>query len=160
VGRIADRRGKSLRTFCKVSHCCTFTQHLIHVFVFVCLCVRVSCLMCFVYLWHVSMHVGIGCSSLSATSIKFSHFLSPCLLCNKHCSKISQETLLNSVSNDLRPLMIGQSRDSFTLLSVKDVMLFRHCQQDIHACAVHRVQIGCTLKQTCESHVTCFCVHE
>jgi hypothetical protein len=37
-------------------------------------------------------------------------------LVNKHCSKILQETLLNGVSND--------SHDSFTLLSLKDVMLF------------------------------------
>jgi hypothetical protein len=50
---------------------------------------------------------------------------------NKHCSKILQETLLNSVSDDLLPLMVGQSHDSFTLLSVKDVMLFQHCQQVI-----------------------------
>jgi hypothetical protein len=46
---------------------------------------------------------------------------------NKHCSKILQETLLNSVSNDLIPFVVGQSYDSFTLLSVKDVMLFHHC---------------------------------
>jgi hypothetical protein len=41
---------------------------------------------------------------------------------NKHCSKISQETLLNNVSNELLPFMVGQSYDSVTLLSVKDVM--------------------------------------
>jgi hypothetical protein len=40
---------------------------------------------------------------------------------NKH-SKILQETLLNSVSNDLLPLIVGQSHDSFALVSVKDVM--------------------------------------
>jgi hypothetical protein len=51
---------------------------------------------------------------------------------NKHNSKISQETLLNSVSNEWLPLMVGQSHDSFTLLSVKDVMLFQHCQQAIY----------------------------
>jgi hypothetical protein len=28
-------------------------------------------------------------------------------------------------------MMVGQSHDSFTLLSVKDVMLFWHCQQAI-----------------------------
>jgi hypothetical protein len=33
--------------------------------------------------------------------------------------------------NDLLLFMIGQSRDSFTLLSVKDEMLFQHCQQVI-----------------------------
>jgi hypothetical protein len=42
-----------------------------------------------------------------------------------------QEALLKSVSNDLLPFMVGQSYDSFTLLSVKDAMLFQHCQQAI-----------------------------
>jgi hypothetical protein len=63
-------------------------------------------------------------------------------VCNKHSSKISQETLLNSVSNELLPSMIGQSHDSFTLL----------CQGcDVisgHSFSVHGVQIGGTLKQT------------
>jgi hypothetical protein len=36
-----------------------------------------------------------------------------------------------SVSYDLLPLNVGQSHDSFTLLSVKDVKLFQHCQQAI-----------------------------
>jgi hypothetical protein len=31
------------------------------------------------------------------------------------------------VSHDLLPFMVGQSLDSCTLLSVKDVMLFPHC---------------------------------
>jgi hypothetical protein len=39
---------------------------------------------------------------------------------NKHVSKISLETLLNSVSNDLLPFMVRQSHDSFTLLVVSD----------------------------------------
>jgi hypothetical protein len=38
---------------------------------------------------------------------------------------------LNSVSNDLLPFMVGQSHDSFTQLSEKDVMLFQH--RDQHA---------------------------
>jgi hypothetical protein len=50
---------------------------------------------------------------------------------NKHCSEILQETLLNSVSNDLLPFMVGQSHDSLTQLRVKDVMLFQNCQQAI-----------------------------
>jgi hypothetical protein len=50
---------------------------------------------------------------------------------NKHCSKLSQETLLNSVSYDLLRFTARQSHDSFTLLSVKDVMLFQHCEQAI-----------------------------
>jgi hypothetical protein len=50
---------------------------------------------------------------------------------NKHCSKILQETFFNSVSNELFPYMIGQSHDNFTLLSVKDVMLFQQCVQAI-----------------------------
>jgi hypothetical protein len=45
--------------------------------------------------------------------------------------EILQETLLNSDSNDLLPLMVGQSHDSFALLSVKNVMSFQHCQQAI-----------------------------
>jgi hypothetical protein len=36
---------------------------------------------------------------------------------------ILQETLLNSLSNDLLPFMVGQSRDGLTLLSVMDVIL-------------------------------------
>jgi hypothetical protein len=49
--------------------------------------------------------------------------------CNKHCSKILQETLLNSVANDLLPFMVGQGH-RFTLLSVNDhVGLFQHCPQ-------------------------------
>jgi hypothetical protein len=50
---------------------------------------------------------------------------------NKHCSKILQETFLNSVSNNFLPFVVGQSHVSFTVLSVKDVMLFQHCQQAI-----------------------------
>jgi hypothetical protein len=49
-------------------------------------------------------------------------------VCNTHCSKILQETLLNSVANDLLPLMVGQSRESFSLLSANDVGLFQHHQ--------------------------------
>jgi hypothetical protein len=51
------------------------------------------------------------------------HFLD-----NKHCSKIMQETLMNSISNEFLSFSVGQSQVSFTLLSVKDVMLFQHCQ--------------------------------
>jgi hypothetical protein len=40
-------------------------------------------------------------------------------------------TLLNSVSKELLPFMVGQSHDSFTLLRVKDEMLIQHCQQAI-----------------------------
>jgi hypothetical protein len=36
---------------------------------------------------------------------------------NKQCSNILQETVLNSVFNDLLPSMVGQSHYSFTLLS-------------------------------------------
>jgi hypothetical protein len=43
---------------------------------------------------------------------------------NKHCWEILQETLLNSVSNDSLPLMVGQSHESFALLSAKNVMFF------------------------------------
>jgi hypothetical protein len=50
---------------------------------------------------------------------------------NKHCSKILQETLSNSVSNGLLPFMVGQGLHIFTLLYVRDVMLFQHCQQAI-----------------------------
>jgi hypothetical protein len=48
---------------------------------------------------------------------------------NKHCLKILQERFLNSVANDLLPFMVGQSHESFTLLSVNDVGLFLHCFQ-------------------------------
>jgi hypothetical protein len=40
-----------------------------------------------------------------------------------------QEALLNSVSNDLLSFLVGQIHNSFTLLSVKEVLLFQHCQQ-------------------------------
>jgi hypothetical protein len=57
----------------------------------------------------------------------------------EHCSEILQEQLLNSVSNELLPFMVGQSHDSFTLLSVKEVMLFQHCQQTIQVlCTGHK----------------------
>jgi hypothetical protein len=46
--------------------------------------------------------------------------------------QIWQETLLNSVANEWLPFMVGQSKDSFTLLSVMDVVLLHHCQQAIH----------------------------
>jgi hypothetical protein len=35
----------------------------------------------------------------------------------------------NSVFKDLLLFMVGQNHDSFTLLGVKDVMLFQHCQE-------------------------------
>jgi hypothetical protein len=57
---------------------------------------------------------------------------------NKHCSKISLETLLSSVFNDLLPFMVGQSHDSFTLLSVKDMMLYQHFLQ-----AIQELCTGC-----------------
>jgi hypothetical protein len=61
--------------------------------------------------------------------VNVAHFLTCGLLWtqNKHCSKILQETLLNSVSNDLLPFMVGQSHDNFTQPGVKDVRFFRHC---------------------------------
>jgi hypothetical protein len=49
---------------------------------------------------------------------------------NKHCSKISQDTL-RSVSDDLLLFVIGQKCYNFTLLRVKDAMLFQHCHQAI-----------------------------
>jgi hypothetical protein len=74
----------------------------------------------------------------------------------KHCSKILQETLLNSVSNDLRPCMVGQSHDSFTLLSAKDARLFQHCQWAIQVlCTEYRQEIFLS-KPECQ--VTRFCV--
>jgi hypothetical protein len=75
-----------------------------------------------------------GAHSLSMTlKSKGSSSSGISLYCNKHCWKISQETLLNSVYNDLLPFVVGLSHDSFTLLSVKNVMLFQHCQQAIQA---------------------------
>jgi hypothetical protein len=61
-----------------------------------------------------------------------------CVSCNKHCWKILQETLLKRVSNDLLPFIVGQGHDSFTLLSVKDVMLNQHCQQGIQVLSCAR----------------------
>jgi hypothetical protein len=62
---------------------------------------------------------------------------------NKHCWKILQEIILKIVSNDLILFMVGQSHNSFTLLSVKDVLLFGH-----RAVHVHGVQNEGTLRQT------------
>jgi hypothetical protein len=76
-------------------------------------------------------------------------------LLNKHCSKILQETLSNSVSNDSLPLVVRQSRDSFTMLSVKDVMLF---QQVIEVLSTRYWQKA--LWSNLECWVTCFCVYE
>jgi hypothetical protein len=44
------------------------------------------------------------------------------VLVNKCYSKILHEKILNCVSSDLLPFMVGQSHDNFTLLIVKDVM--------------------------------------
>jgi hypothetical protein len=72
---------------------------------------------------------------------------------NKHCSKILQETLLNRVSNDLLPFMVGQSHDNFTLLSVEDEVLFQYCQQVIQVlCTAHRQE---ALWSKPECQVTC-----
>jgi hypothetical protein len=66
-------------------------------------------------------------------------FLKPQTNDNKPCSEILQKTLLNSVSNDLLPFMVGQSHDNLTLLRVEEVMLFQHCQQAIQVlCTGHR----------------------
>jgi hypothetical protein len=77
---------------------------------------------------------------------------------NKHCAKILQETLLNSVSNDLLPFMVGQSHDSFTLLSVNcegsDVISALSAG---HSRVVHGVQTGDTLKQYCVSSYMFLC---
>jgi hypothetical protein len=54
--------------------------------------------------------------------------------------------------------MVGQSHDSFTLLSVKDVMLFQHCQQAIDVLGMHGVQTGGTLKPTWVSSNIFLCV--
>jgi hypothetical protein len=43
------------------------------------------------------------------------------------------------VANDLLPFMVGQSHDSFTLLNIKDVTLFRIVAMSAgHSCAVAR----------------------
>jgi hypothetical protein len=54
---------------------------------------------------------------------------------NKHCSEILQETLLNSVSNDLLPFMVGQSHYTCTLLNTKNVMLFSIVNRPFKCCA-------------------------
>jgi hypothetical protein len=58
---------------------------------------------------------------------------------NKHCWEMLQETLLDSVSVDWLPFMVGQSHDSLPLLRDKEVMLFQHCQQVFQViCIGHR----------------------
>jgi hypothetical protein len=71
-----------------------------------------------------SIEAVILCSSISSRASTSR----PEDLLNKHCSQILQETLLNSVPDDLLPFMVGHGHDNFTLLTVKDVMLFQHCQ--------------------------------
>jgi hypothetical protein len=68
--------------------------------------------------------IQTGVIGIQGKKFTYSHKLSK----NKRCSKILQETLLNSVSNDLLLCMVRQSHYSFILLSVNDVMLFQHCQ--------------------------------
>jgi hypothetical protein len=54
--------------------------------------------------------------------------------------------------------MVGPSRDSFALLSAKDVMLFHHCQQAIQmVCMGYRQEALCS-KPWCQ--VICLCVHD
>jgi hypothetical protein len=53
---------------------------------------------------------------------------------------ILQERLLNSVSNELLPLIVGQSHDSLALLRVKEVMLFQHCQHAIQVLSTGHTQ--------------------
>jgi hypothetical protein len=50
--------------------------------------------------------------------------------------KILQESRLSTVYNDLIPFTVGQSRESSTLLSVKDAMLFQHRQQAIQVLCI------------------------
>jgi hypothetical protein len=54
-----------------------------------------------------------------------------CKSCRKH---------FGIVYNDLLPFMVGRSHDGFTLLSVKDEMLFQPCQQAIPQCCAHEKQ--------------------
>jgi hypothetical protein len=75
---------------------------------------------------------------------------------NKRCLKILQERLLNRAFNDWLPLMVGQSHDSFTLLSVRDVMLFQPFQQAIQVLNMEYRQEALWSKPECQ--VTCFCV--
>jgi hypothetical protein len=77
-----------------------------------------------------------ACETLSQKKKKYQELSTN----NLNCSEILQEILLNSVSNDLLPFAVGQSHGSFTLLSVRDVMLFQYCQQAIRA--VHELQTG------------------
>jgi hypothetical protein len=74
---------------------------------------------------------------------------------NKHCLKILQETLLNSASKDFLPFMVGQSHDSFTLLSVKDLMLFQHGQQAIQVLCTGYRQWHSKAKLGVKQHVLC-----
>jgi hypothetical protein len=77
---------------------------------------------------------------------------------NKHCLKTLLETLLNSVSNDLLPFVVGQSHDSYPLMSVKDVLLCQHCQQATQVLCMRYRQDIIWSKPGCK--VTCFCVQE
>jgi hypothetical protein len=71
--------------------------------------------------------------------------------------KSRRKQLSNSVSNDLLPFMVGQSHDSFTLLSVKNGMLFQQCQQAIQVLCIGCRQQVFWSKRGCQ--VTCFSVH-
>jgi hypothetical protein len=76
---------------------------------------------------------------------------------NKHCSETLQGTLLNSVSNDLPPFTVKHSHDSFTLPTVKDVMLVQHCQQSVYVLCTGDRREAFWSKLKCQ--VACFCVH-
>jgi hypothetical protein len=70
--------------------------------------------------------------------------------CRKHFWIVSKKELL--------PFMVGQSQDSFTLLSVKAVMLFQPCQQVILVLCTEYRQEALWSKSECQ--VTCMCAHE
>jgi hypothetical protein len=73
---------------------------------------------------------------------------------NKHCSKILQETLLNSVSYDFLGRTI--SHDSFHTAECQGtVLLFQHCQWVIQVLCT-----GGTLNQTWVLISNMFCVHK
>jgi hypothetical protein len=72
---------------------------------------------------------------------------------------LSLVTIQKSVSYKLLSFRVGQSHDSFTLLSIKNVILFQHCQQVIQVLCIG-IQTGSTLKQTWVSSNILLCVHE
>jgi hypothetical protein len=68
---------------------------------------------------------GYNCEFYCPEILDVIQALTSCLI---NIVKKKKNVAENTVEYDFLHFMVGQSHDSFKLLSVKDVMLFQHCQ--------------------------------